>query len=278
MVDSIRIDVVPPAPSPAPSLAAPSPGPEGVTNGWIAFSSQPHAGQVMSTDGRRGGDIYLAHDSDDLRMLVSRGPGRDTNVCPAFSPDGTRLAYGERTDAGTAVVILDLAADGSIERTSRLPLDTTSTVAPCPRWSVDGTRITSLEARNTMVVRGLDGSIVEARSGDPTFTDYAYGPGTLDSPSGELSVRQQGGEIIVHPADGSPERTIAGKYPYAIAGWSPDSTKVLLLRDVSGHDFELSAVSVDEPFTVEVIADRIPTNGSRSWPERRDLSWQTLHE
>jgi hypothetical protein len=175
-------------------------------------------------------------------------------------------------------VILDLAADGSIERTSRLPLDTTSTVAPCPRWSVDGTRITSLEARNTMVVRGLDGSIVEARSGDPTFTDYAYGPGTLDSPSGELSVRQQGGEIIVHPADGSPERTIAGKYPYAIAGWSPDSTKVLLLRDVSGHDFELSAVSVDEPFTVEVIADRIPTNGSRSWPERRDLSWQTLHE
>ena len=40
IVDSIRIDVEPPAPSPAASLAAPSlrsPGPDGVTNGWIAF-------------------------------------------------------------------------------------------------------------------------------------------------------------------------------------------------------------------------------------------------
>ncbi len=281
VVDSIRIDEGPPAPGPAASLAAPSlrsSGTEGVTNGWIAFSSQPHAGQVMATNASRGGDIYLAHDSDDLRMLVSRGPGMDTNVCPAFSPDGTRLAYGERTDAGIAIVILDLAPDGSIERTSRLPLDTTSTVAPCPRWSIDGTRIGSLEARNIVIVRGLDGSIVEARTGDPTFADFANGPGPLDSPSGELSVTMQDGEIIVHPADGSPERTIAGMYPYAIAGWSPDSTKLLLMRDVSGHDLQLSAVSIDEPFVVEVIADVIPVNGARSWPERRDLSWQTLFE
>jgi hypothetical protein len=282
IVDSFRIERDPAlAPSPAASLAAPSlrsPGTEGVTNGWIAFSSQPHAGQVMATDGRRGGDIYLAHDSDDLRMLVSRGPGMDTNVCPAFSPDGTRLAYGEQTDAGIAIVILDLAADGSIERTSRLPLDTTSPVAPCPRWSVDGTRIGSLEARNIVIVRGLDGSIVEARTGDPTFADFAYGPGPLGSPSGEHSVRMQNGEIIVHPADGSPERTIAGMNPYAIAGWSPDSTKLLLMRDVSGHDLQLSAVSIDEPFAVEVVADVIPVNGARSWPERRDLSWQTLFE
>jgi hypothetical protein len=281
MVDSIRIDVGPPAPTPAASLAPPSlrsPGPEGVTNGWIAFSSQPHVGQVMPTDGRQGGDIYLAHDSDDLRMLVSRGPGMDTNVCPALSPDGTRLAYGERTDAGIAIVILDLAPDGSIVDTSRLPLDTADAIAPCPRWSADGARIGSLEGRNVVVVRGLDGSIVQASRGDPTYADFVYSDtGPLDSPSGELSVRSQGDEIVVHPLDGSPDRTIAREF-YAIWGWSPDSTKVLLKRDASAFSFTLWAASIDEPFTLEVIAEDIPTNGGRSWPSRRDLSWQAVHE
>ena len=250
------------------------------SNGWIAFSSQPHAGQVMPTDSRRGGDIYLAHDRDDLRVLVSRGPGMDTNVCPAFSPDGTRLAYGEGSDAGIAIVILDLAPDGSIAGTSRLPLDTTSTVAPCPRWSVDGTRIGSLEARNIVVVRGLDGSMVEARAGDPTYADFTVDyTRPLVSPSGDLSVRfiygQEG--VIVSPVDGSPDRTITGDLG-GIVGWSPDSSQLLLMSDISGHSFDLRAVSVDEPYTVEVIADAIAVNGARSWPGRRDVSWQSLLE
>ena len=248
------------------------------SNGWIAFSSQPHGGQVMPTDFRRGGDIYLAHDRDDLHMIVSRGPGMDTNVCPAFSPDGTRLAYGERTDAGIAIVILDLAADGSIVDTSRLPLDPTSTVAPCPRWSVDGTRIGSLEGRN-VVVRGLDGSIVEAGAGDPTYADFTDDDTRpLVSPSGELGVRSiYGRGVIVSPVDGSPDRTIAGD-PTRIVGWSPDSSKVLLMSDSSATSFDLRAVSVDEPFTVEVIAGVTPVNGARSWPGRRDVSWQSLLE
>jgi hypothetical protein len=50
------------------------------------------------------------------------------------------------------------------------------------------------------------------------------------------------------------------------------------MRDVSGGHFELSAISVVEPFTVEVIAGRIPTNNARSWPRRQDVSWQALYE
>ena len=248
------------------------------SNGWIAFSSQPHAQQDGLTDFRRGGDIYLAHDRDDLHVLVSRGPGKDTNVCPAFSPDGARLAYGERTAAGIAIVILELAADGSIVDTSRLPLDTTSTVAPCPRWSADGTRIGALDGRNVVVIRGLDGSIVEAGAGDPTYADFTDDDTRpLVSPSGELSVRRQDGGTVVHPVDGSPDRTIAGDV-YRILGWSPDSTKVLLMSDSSATSFDLRAVSVDEPYTVEMIADVIPVNGARSWPGRRDGSWQSLLE
>jgi hypothetical protein len=251
-----------------------------VENGWIAFSTQGHAGQIGSTDYRKGGDIYIAHDHDDLRMLVSRGPDMDRNVCPAFSPDGTQLAFGQLSRAGPAIVILDLAPDGTITDSTRLPVASTNTEAPCPRWSADGSRIGSLEYRNLVVIHGLDGSILEATAGDPSFADF---PGPDDwrrpllSPSGEYSVSgiyERG--VVLSPVDGSPDRLITQEQ-YAIWGWSPDSTKVLLMRDVSGASFTLWAASV-EPYTLEVIAEDIPTNGARSWPDRRDVSWQALIE
>jgi hypothetical protein len=270
-------------------FAGSSPQPAHVENGWIAFSTQPHRDQenLRRWYERQGGDIYIAHDRDDLRMLVSRGPEMDTNVCPAFSPDGTRLAYGRLADAGPAVVILDLAADGTITGSTSFPIDLSNTAAPCPRWSADGTRIGSLERRNLVVIHALDGTILEATEGDPTFGDFVSVsvvgkedvPGSIVSPSGEYSVSsvyERG--LVVTPVDGSPDRTIHDEGGYAIAGWSPDSTKVLRMRDVSGRHFELSAISVDEPYTVEIIAERIPTNGARSWPGMRDVSWQAITE
>jgi hypothetical protein len=103
----------------------------------------------------------------------------------------------------------------------------------------------------------------------------------VESPSGELSVFWQDGPdggIVVHPLDGSSERIIA-REPYAIWSWSPDGTKVLLMGS-GAQSFDLRAVAVDEPFTVELITDEneIPTNGSRSWPDRLNASWQALLE
>ena len=63
-------------------------------------------------------------------------------VCPAFSPDGTRLAsgeggYGQQGPQDGALVISDLTADGEVAASEVIPLDGLRQ-QPCPIWSPDG--------------------------------------------------------------------------------------------------------------------------------------------
>jgi hypothetical protein len=272
-----------------------------IVNGWIAFSSQPDQGEVVGSDVRRGGDIWLAGAGVEPRIIVSRGPDMDTNVCPTFSPDGTRLVYGHRSGSGSALVFLDVAPDGTVSESARVRIDDdfSDVDAPCPRWSADGTRIGTLIG-SSLVIRTLDGAPLTRvpGPGDPTHEDFDglyYFDGVysvvpfldrpardlatraLVSPSGALAVRDEGGEVLVGPMDGSPGRVIASP-GYGIGGWSPDSTQVLFMQDISGLDFAMHAVSIEPPFEAIEIAARIPVNGSRSWPEARDVSWQALTE
>ena len=86
----------------------------GVSNGWVAFAD-PHG--VRSTEGPS--DIYLVKDGVAERPIIgSQGDGL-RQVCPSFSPDGTRLAYSEAqignensTPYDVAAVIVTVNADG----------------------------------------------------------------------------------------------------------------------------------------------------------------------
>jgi hypothetical protein len=45
-----------------------------------------------------------------------------------------------------------------------------------------------------------------------------------------------------------------GYCPYAIAAWSPDGQQVLLMEDVSGHDFTMHTIAVDSDFKATIVA------------------------
>jgi len=276
----------PPSPTPGYTLPPgafegplPSMPPSRAKNGWIAFSTDGQ--NPGSTDDTAGSDIYLVRQGTEPRLIAGRDGGTTRNVCPVFSPDGTKLAYGVVAPQGRAVVVLGVDANGVKGTPARIKLPGLGR-GVCVRWSSDGTRVAYLEG-GAVTVRGLDGSTRAGRDGDPPVEAFAPSSGTSDpllSPSGEWSVRGGddgvGCDIVVAKPDGTSAHVIPlGYCPYAIATWSPDGREVLLMEDVSGHDFTMHAITVDGPSQVTIVSS-VRTNGARSWPGLGDVSWQPV--
>jgi hypothetical protein len=296
----------PPTPRPGAILGPlPSLGPSRASNGWIAFSTQRGCCEVGHDYNGVGGDIYLARDGVDAKVIVSRGPGNASNVCPAFSPDGRTLVYGHRDGAGRALILLAVSADGSVSETARLNVPGDSQV-PCPRWSADGTRLAYLDGLSrdgkptgqpaSLVVRGLDGSTLLPEPGDPNREDLTPHPVAdpwppLPSPSGELFAFVDDRGVMVERPDESDAHVLLtledfarmlgysrdeSVPPYSIPAWSPDGKYVLAQGDVSGLDFAMVAISVESPTQSIVLAPMVPVNCASCWPGRGDASWQPV--
>lgn len=257
------------------------------TNGWIAFSTQPGTVQVGATDYDEGGDIYLVRPGVEERLIVSRGEDKTWNVCPLFSPDGTKLVYGERGSGGSALVILSVTPDGSVTARSRLDVPVAA-AAPCPSWwSEDGRVVGYLQFESSTDVenpapslhfRGVDGA---------TPTDVADAPpaerllaardesGPLISLLGDRITEANDGLVVIR-RDGS-RHEIAGTVSvgYSIPAWSPDGRQFLVMSD-GGRGFTMTAFSTDRPGS-EILVYSALVNGVRSFPGRGDASWQAVY-
>jgi hypothetical protein len=273
---------------PAPLAYTPPPGaiqgplpplpPSRASNGWIAYSTDGL--NPGATDITTGSDIYLVREGGEPRLIAGRDGGTTRNVCPAFSPDGTRLAFGLESNQGRAVVVLGLDASGVVTDTVRITVPG-SGPAVCVRWSSDGRRVAYLDG-GIVVVRGLDGSTPAIAAGDPAVNDLQRGRDTSDpllSPSGDwvarLSFGGTGCQIVVARPAGTAAHVIPlSSCAYAIAAWSPDGRQVLLLGD-AGEATTLWAIGVDSPLNV-TIGSAVKTNGARSSPGRGDVSWQAV--
>jgi len=250
----------------------------GERNGrWIAYSTAP------AHWGRRG------HSSGVFVTPVGGHPvrvaGRDgrQNLCPVFSPNGRMLAFARIAGVRSTIVVVPIRearraeSDGpgsSLDARWRI-LKVPGGGVRCPRWSADSSRLAYLDA-GRVVVRGLDGSRPHRSAGDPTIHDFDTSNGVLVSPTGNLIARLSGTGIVVSRPDGSDRRIIEDvPASYAIAGWSPDGRRLLVMRDVGGG-FEMRAQSVDAPFSSKIVAAYVRVNNARSWPGYGDVSWQPL--
>lgn len=275
-----------PAPADQPPTTTITDPTTDVSNGWIAYSTQPGGTQISETDWNSGGDIYLVRPDMEPMLIVGRGEAKISNVCPSFSPDGSKLAYGAKTDMDTSLVVLNVSADGSVSDLTRIGLGAGES-APCPRWSHDGTRVAFLSEAGTAVVHGLDGSTPEEGDEDITVTELRAtmppidGQSSIRSPDGSSLASLEDDLIIVVDTDddGSERREVpagCGDPPcYGLASWSPDGRYILVMKD-TGATAQILAVSVEQPFETKVMVDSLPVNGARSWPGFGDISWQPV--
>lgn len=232
---------VPPTDTPAATAeptSTPPPPLSGSGGGMIAFTSD------------RDGDmaVYAMNaDGSDARRVAGPHPGGFC-CCPAWSPDGRRIAYPiiqTQGDSHGPVEIWVTAVDGS-ERicvTDKVSDELLGFPWPTPAWSPDGTRIAFFAARRTgdgemestiyimPVPKGTDadGSGVEQAIPVPFIaSDLSW------SPQGDQLLFLGGGldggtSAYLVSVEGAPITEIyAGVWS---ADWSPDGTEIIVAPD-----------------------------------------------
>ena len=166
-----------------------------------------------------------------LRRLTNHGASG-----PAWSPDGTRIAFSSYRDADAEIYAID--ADGSdVER-----MTNNSVWDVEPAWSPDGARIAFFSDRDStwnIYVMDADGSDVE-RLTDNSAHDWwpAWSP---DGARIAFSSSRNG--IYVMDADGSGVKRLTnnGSYP----AWSPDGARIAFVSDRAGGNPEIYVMNAD---------------------------------
>lgn len=173
--------------------------------------------------------------SNQTRVLAALGDGIDYSL-PAWSPDGTRIAYTTWTNKDGAPLnvsfadqrasVWTMATDGSDQR-ALVSLDDAD--AWVPAWSPDGTRLTYTVTPH------------ETGAGAPAEPQANPAPGQAGPPSAAV----QGSSIWVVAADGTGARRLTGEGIDATgATWSPDGSMIAFLAGSTNAEPDIHVATV----------------------------------
>jgi len=191
----------------------------------------------MDTDGSQQGRLT------DERGDPSTAEGVEFQTDPAWSPDGTQIAFASAREGSFDIYVMDADGTGTTRLTS------TDANDKGPTWSPDGSRIA--------FSRSADGGHVWVMSADGTgarrLTDELAEEGEPAwSPDGRwiaYTHRASGSdfrEIWVARPDGSGRRNVTKLQAKSYApAWAPDSKRLAFSADRDGVRYDIYTVGLD---------------------------------
>lgn len=245
----------------------------------LALMSNKGAG-VAFTGGGGAGDgwnVYLMDSARHLAVPLTSGtPGVPlSHRYPAWSPDGTKLAYHANPDGNWDLYVQDVTTR-AVTRLTDHPADDAM-----PVWSPDGTRLAFHTSRDG----NWDLYVYDLATGTQRRLTFYSGEDTFPvwSPDGSkivyVSDRNINYDLFVRVGlDGSPpdsnvfslrQLTDTPDYDDWAPAWSPDGTKLAFVSDRRGS-YDIFVVGVDQPSrapdgTLRIGGDAQPVTGTQAY-------------
>lgn len=211
-----------------PTLAAPMPVSPALPATAPSAQLPPVLGRIAFASNFQGDyEIYTVNADGTNLVRLTNSPGEDW--FPAWSPDGSRIAYQCRQTGNFALCVMN--ADGNSVSSLALMLNGAVGDAQRPTWSPDGRHI-AVSVESMSAPTGIE--IIDLA--DPARSRFlTNGRDPSWSPDGTRIVYMENFQVFVINTDGSGKQQLTNSTGYCMyPTWSPDGTRIAYSVDGQG--------------------------------------------